>query len=91
MFWVIFIALCACNGLLAWEGTTFKDMDPIHRPPIANQGWFQIATVIGGIGWLAVPAMFYWQFGFLGAMGGFLAYLVSGLIIGLALKGAGAA
>jgi hypothetical protein len=89
MFWGVFVFLCICNGLLAWEGTTFKDMDPIMRPPIANTGWFQIATVIGGIGWLVVPAMFYWQYGFFGAIAGFAAYLVSGLVVGLALKGAG--
>ena len=86
MFWSATFIFVVGNALLAW-GTTFKKLDPMERPSVLREGWFQVATLIGGVGWLAVPVMFYWKYGFLGAALGWLGFVLIGWILAFALKG----
>lgn len=86
LFWTVIVVFTLSNGLLAWE-VTFNDLPQHERPRIANEKWFDIATTIGGIGWLAVPVMFYSKYGFLGAGLGWLGFFIFGLVFILAMRG----
>jgi len=87
MFWVILSVFFLCNALLVW-GVLVQRRDPYSLPRVMKTGWFRLATMIGGMGWLVVPVMCFWAFGFVGAATGILAYLLSTVVISLPHAGA---
>jgi hypothetical protein len=86
-FWVVVVVLTVCNGLVAW-GSSFKDMGLGDRPSIMERDWFSMATLIGSVGWLAIPLMFGWRYGILAAAVSLPIYIVGGLVISFVIKGA---
>ena len=85
IFWPAVAVFFICGVLLAW-GAQFHRMEVAERPRVLSMPWFSIAQAIGGIGFLVIPAMFYWRNGFIGAALAGGAYLLCPVIIGLSLR-----
>lgn len=80
MIWVILLAFFLCNCLLVW-GVFRQRRDPFDLPRVMHEGWFRSATMLGGVGWMVVPAMCFSAFGFLGAVAGIVGYVASSALI----------
>jgi hypothetical protein len=87
MFWAILSVFFLCNCLLVW-GVFRQRRDPFDLPPVMTMNWFRVATMVGGVGWVMVPAMCISAFGLLGAAAGTLAYFFSGALIAFLILGA---
>ncbi len=85
IFWSAVAIFLVCGILLAW-GAQFRGMDSGDRPCVLSMPWFSIAQAIGGIGFLVIPAMFYWRSGFIGASVAGGVYLLFPVVIALALR-----
>jgi len=84
-FWLAVVAFFVCAIVLAWDAQ-YQKMDITERPRVLHMPWFSTAKTIGGIGFLAIPAMFYWRDGFMAAAIAGGTYLLIPVAIAVALR-----